>query len=82
MSEAISFDYKSFKLLKNNTVSHKLFKTTESGVCRQVSRCLKEFLRLSGIDTSIFTGYWTREVWASKAKQVGISLPETLKRDQ
>ena len=30
MSEAISFDYKSFKLLKNNTVSHKLFKTTES----------------------------------------------------
>ena len=47
-----------------------------------VSRCLNEFLRLSGIDTSIFTGHSTRIASASKAKQVGLSLPEILKRGQ
>ena len=82
MPEAISFGYKSFKEWKNNTASHKLYKTTESGVCRQVSCCFKEFLRLPAIDISKFTGYLTRAAWASKAKQVGLSLPETLKRDQ
>ena len=40
---------------------------------------LKEFLRLPGIDTSIFTGHSTRTASASKAKQVGLSLPEILK---
>ena len=45
-----------------------------------VSRWLKEFLRLSGIDTSIFTGHRTRTGPASKAKQVGLSLPEISKR--
>ena len=47
-----------------------------------VSHCLKEFLRLSGIDTSIFTGHSTRTASAPKAKQVGLSLPEILKRGQ
>ena len=47
-----------------------------------VSRRLKEFLRLSGIDTSLFTWHSTRAVSASKAKQLVLSLPEILKRDQ
>ena len=38
-----------------------------------VSRWLKEFLRLSGNDTSIFTGHSIRTASASKAKQVGLS---------
>ena len=45
-----------------------------------VSRWLKEFLRLSGIDTSILTGHSTRTALASKAKHVGLSLTEILKR--
>ena len=45
-------------------------------------RWLKEFLRLSGIDTSIFIGHSTRAASASKAKQVVLSLPEILKRGQ
>ena len=36
-----------------------------------VSRWLKELPRLSGIDTSIITGYSTRPASASKGKQVG-----------
>ena len=47
-----------------------------------VSRWLKEFLGLSGTDTSIFTGDSKKTALASKTKQVGISLPEILKRDQ
>ena len=43
-----------------------------------VSCWFKEFLRLSGIDTSIFTGHSTRTASASKAKQTGLSLPEIL----
>ena len=38
-----------------------------------VSRWLKEFLRLSGNDTSIFTGHSIRTASASKAKQVGLN---------
>ena len=45
-------------------------------------RWLKEFLRLSGIDTSIFIGHSTRAASASKAKQVVLSLPEILKMGQ
>ena len=41
-----------------------------------------EFLRLSGIDTSIFTGHSRRAVSASKAKQAGLSLPKILKESQ
>ena len=48
----------------------------------RVSRWLKKFLRLSGIDTSIFTRHSTRAASASKAKQVGLSLPEILERGQ
>ena len=47
-----------------------------------VSCRVKQFLRLSGIDTSIFTGHSTRTASASKAKRVGKSLPEILKRGQ
>ena len=47
-----------------------------------VSRWLKEFLKLSDIDTSIFTGHSTRTAAAPKAKQVGLSLPEILRRGQ
>ena len=47
-----------------------------------VSRCLKEFLRHSGVDISIFTGHSTRAASASKAKRLGLSLPEILKRSQ
>ena len=47
-----------------------------------VSRCLKEFLRHSGVDTSIFTGHSTRAASTSKAKRLGLSLPEILKRSQ
>ena len=47
-----------------------------------VSLWLKKFLRLSGIDTSIFTGHSTRTASASKAKQVGLNLPEIFKRGQ
>ena len=46
------------------------------------SRWLEEFLRLSGIDTSIFIGHSTRAASAFKAKQVVLSLPEILKRGQ
>ena len=45
-----------------------------------VSGWLKEFLRLSGIDSSIFTGHSTRTASASKAKQAG--LPKIFRRDQ
>ena len=45
-----------------------------------VSHWVKEFLRPTGIDTSIFTGHSTRAASTSKAKQVGLSLPEILKR--
>ena len=47
-----------------------------------ISRWLKEFMRLSGIDTSIFTGHSTRTASASKARQVGLSFPEISKRSQ
>ena len=47
-----------------------------------VSRWLKEFLRLSGIDTSTLTGHSIRTASASKAKQLGLSLSETLRRGQ
>ena len=47
-----------------------------------VSRWPKEFLRLSGIETSIFTGHSTRTASASKAKKLGLSLPEISKRGQ
>ena len=47
-----------------------------------VSRWLKEFLRLSGNDTSIFTGHSRRTASASKAKQFELSLSEILKRGQ
>ena len=47
-----------------------------------VSCRVKQFLRLSGIDTSIFTGHSTRTASASKAKRAGKSLPEILKRGQ
>lgn len=47
-----------------------------------VSRWLQQFLKLSGIDTSIFKGHSTRSASASKSKQVGLSLPEILKRGQ
>ena len=47
-----------------------------------VSRWLKEFLRLSSIDTSIFTRHSTRKTSAPKAKQVGLGLLEILKRCQ
>ena len=43
---------------------------------------LKKFLRLFGIDTSIFTGHSTRTASTSKAKQVGLSLTGILKRRQ
>lgn len=46
------------------------------------SRCLKEFLRLCGIDTSLFTENSTRPLSAHKSEQVGLSLPATLKRRQ
>ena len=47
-----------------------------------VSRWLKEFLRLSGIDTSIFTGHSTRTASVSQAKQLELSVPEIIKRGQ
>ena len=47
-----------------------------------VSRWPKKFLRLSGIETSIFTGHSTRTASASKAKKLGLSLPEISKRGQ
>ena len=47
-----------------------------------VSRWFKEFLRLSGIDTSTLTGHSIRTASASKAKQLGLSLSETLRRGQ
>ena len=47
-----------------------------------VSRWLKEFLRLSGIDTSTLTGHSIRTASASKAKQLELSLSETLRRGQ
>ena len=47
-----------------------------------VSRWLKEFPRLSGVDNSIFTGHSTRTASASKTNQVGLRLPEILKRGQ
>ena len=48
-----------------------------------IYRWLKEFLRLSGIETSIFTGHSTRTtISASIAKQVGFSLFEILKKGQ
>ena len=45
-----------------------------------VLRWLKEFLRLSGTDTGIFTEHSTRTVSTFKAKLVGLGL--TLKRGQ
>ena len=41
-----------------------------------------EFLRLSGIDTSIFTGHSRRTALASKAKQAGLNLPKISKESQ
>ena len=77
MSEAISVDYKSLRSKKNNTASHKLYKATKSGVYRHIP------LSAQGVSetfyTNIFTGYSTRPTSASKAKQVGLSLPEILK---
>ena len=45
-----------------------------------VSRWVKKFLRISGIDTTIFTGHSTRTASASKEKHVGLRLPEILKK--
>ena len=48
-----------------------------------VSYWLKEFLRLSeAIGTSIFTKHSTTAASASKPKQVGLSLPDILRRGQ
>ena len=47
-----------------------------------VSRWLEEFLKLSGIDTNVFTGHSTTTASVSEAKQVGLSLPEILKSVQ
>ena len=47
-----------------------------------VSGWFKEFLRLSGIDTSTLTGHSIRTASASKAKQLELSLSETLRRGQ
>lgn len=43
-------------------------------------RWLEEFISLSGIDTSIFTGYSTRRTSVSKSKQLGLSLSKILKK--
>ena len=47
-----------------------------------VPRLFKEFFRLSGFDTTIFTAHSTRTVLASKLKQVGLNISEILKRGQ
>ena len=68
---------KTTQLLISYTNPHKLVSVDT------VSRWLKEFLRLSEtIDTGIFTIHSTTAASASKAKQVGLSLPEILKRGQ
>ena len=46
-----------------------------------VSLGLKELLRLSGIDTSIFIAHSTRTISASKSKQVGLSFTKILKTE-
>ena len=68
---------KTTQLLISYTNPHKLMSVDT------VSRWLREFLRLSEtINTSIFTKDSTTTASASKAKQVGLSLPEILKRGQ
>ena len=47
-----------------------------------VSLWLKELLRPSGIDTSIFTAHSTRSISACKSKQVGLNRRKILKREQ
>ena len=38
------------------------------------------FLNLAGVDTKTFTGHSTRKALSSKAKEVGVSTGEILKR--
>ena len=47
-----------------------------------VSRWLEEVLKLSDIDTNVFTGHSTTTASVSETKQVGLSLPEILKSGQ
>ena len=68
---------KTTQLLISYTNPHKLVSVDT------VSRWLKKFLRLSEtIDSGIFTIHSTTTASASKAKQVGLRLPEILKRGQ
>ena len=75
---------KQYRLIKNPLISEKTIQLLISYIIphNPVSTWLKQFLRLSGIDTRIFTGHSTRTASASKAKQVGLSLLEILKRGQ
>ena len=43
-----------------------------------VSRCIKEALKLAGIDASIFKGHPTRASFSSKASEAGLSLADIL----
>ena len=65
---------KTTQLLINYIRSHNLV-SVDTVPC-----CLNKFLRLSCIDTSIFTGHSTRTASASKAKQIGLIFSEILKR--
>jgi len=46
---------------------------------KTVSRWLTDILKLSGIDTSVFTGHSTRSASTSKAKNCGVPTKEILK---
>lgn len=92
MSKAISIDYKSFKKWKtiNSLRSEKatllLISYTRphnSVPVDIIYLWLTDFLKLSGIDTTILTpGHSTRTAPVTKAKQVGLTLLEILKRGQ
>ena len=73
-------DHKSLKSKKTTQLLMSNIRRHNPVPTDTVSCWFKEFLRCSGIDTSTFTGYLTRPTSASKTKQVGLSLPEILKR--
>ena len=56
-------------------ISHHKFVTTQI-----VSRWIVEVLSLPGIDTEIFKAYSTRSASSSKARLLGISTKEILKK--
>ena len=63
-----------FQLLLSSIRPHKAVSTST------VSRWITDILKLSGVDTSVFSGHSTRSASSSKAKSCGVPVKEILKR--